>query len=445
MNRAALLFGPKDLSVSEPVIHDSIATSGLSSRVTSLGIVLAGVLALFLKAWIALTTFGTNDVITFYQFASALSEHGLEWTYRHYISFNHPPLTAYYLRWIYQLDHLNWFRENGFPFPFLLRLPGIIADFVVVLLLLRISKADAGIRLPAWSLILCALSPVSLMVSGFHGNSDSVMVMFFVLTAWMCLKNQPWLGGLFFALTCQIKIIPLLFFPVLFFFWLYRRALWSFLLPFAFASLVLWSEPLLKFPMLFLKNVLSYGSFWGLWGLTYWLRLTGWPAFSTVTFFNFPPAEMIVVTMLKAIIIGAVLLIAWRRRALSGPELLNSLAYAWLIFFVLSPGVCAQYMVWLAPFILLLSPTFYAWLTATSSLFLFFFYNTIAHGLPWYLAISTNELNLVWTPWTIWPWAVLIAGMMIFWNRAVATDPTLRLLSFKTLPPTSRDSSRCLN
>src|SRR6266576_943906 len=283
----------------------SLEKSAARNRAT-VWIIGAALVGLFLKLSIAYNTFGTNDVITFYSFARSLSDHGLEWTYRHNISFNHPPLMAYYLRWIYQLDHLSWFRENGFTFPFLLRLPGIIADFVVVLLLLRISLMDARIRLPAWSLILFALSPVSLMVSGFHGNTDSIMVVFFSLTAYMCLKEQAWLGGLFFALTCQVKVIPLLFFPVLFLFWFQRKAIFSFLLPFGLTSLALWSEPLLKFPLLFAKNVLSYGSYWGLWGITYWLRLTQWHPFSTVTFYNFPPAEMIVVTILKVLIIGAV-------------------------------------------------------------------------------------------------------------------------------------------
>ena len=57
------------------------------------------------------------------------------------------------------------------------------------------------------------------MVSGFHGNTDPVMVMFLVLAAHMCLKERPILAGLFLALSCQIKIVPLLFVPIFFFFW----------------------------------------------------------------------------------------------------------------------------------------------------------------------------------------------------------------------------------
>jgi hypothetical protein len=397
-------------------------------------IVGAAIVGLFLKLAIAYSTIGTNDVVTFYGFARSLSDHGLEWTYRQSLMFNHPPLTAYFLCAIYKLDQIRLLRENGIVLPFLLRLPGIIADFIVVLVLLRIWKTDARLRRHSWTLVLLALSPVSLMISGFHGNTDPVMVLFLVLASYMCVRKQAWLCGLFLALSCQVKVIPLLFLPVFFFFWLHRRAIVSFLLPFLLTSIILWWEPLLKFPMLFVRNVLSYGSFWGIWGITYWLRLTGMPGFSWAWITGFSPAQIVAATLLKILIVASVFVIAWRRRTLDGRGLMESIAYAWAIFFVFSPGVCVQYMVWLAPFILVLSPTFYVWLTATSSLFVFFFYNITAHGLPWYLAISTNALNIIWTPWSLWPWVALILGLIICWRKAVTADPLLRLFSLETVP-----------
>jgi hypothetical protein len=92
-------------------------------------------------------------------------------------------------------------------------------------------------------------------------------------------------------------------------------------------------------------------------------------------------------------------------------------------------------MVWLAPFILILSPSLYVWLVVSSSVFLFFFYNITAGGWPWYIAISTNKLDALnlWTPWSLWPWATLILGMILLWQKAAATDPSLRLFSFQTL------------
>ena len=205
------------------------------------------------------------------------------------------------------------------------------------------------------------------------------------------------------------------------------------MLPFALGLLLSWSEALLNFPALFIKNVLSYSGFWGIWGITYWLRLTGLPEFNVVNFFHLPLLERVVITILKLGIIAVVLLIAWRRRKLCSERLFHSLAYAWIIFFVFSPAVCAQYMVWLAPFVLVLSPVFYGSLAASSSLFLFFFYNVTTGGLPWYFAMSTEKLNAVWTPWSLWPWTTLILGMILLWKKAAVADPSLRLFSLQTL------------
>jgi hypothetical protein len=402
-----------------------------SRRCRNLWIVGFGLIALMLKLVIAFNTVGTNDVVSFYGFAKALSQHGLEWTYRHNIPFNHPPLTAYYLRGIYALTEQRWCQDLGIHFPFLLRLPGIIADFLVILVLLRLTKTE--LRIPTWALALFALSPVSLMVSGFHGNTDPVMVMLLVLASLFCLRGKSVWCGLFLALSCQIKIIPLLLLPIFFFFWVSRRRAVSFSLPFVSASLVLWAEPLLKFPALFFKNVLSYGSFWGIWGITYWLRLTNLAMFRMEKFFyDISPMESSVVTVLKLIIIAAVLIIAWRRRDLGERAFLDSVAYAWIVFFVFAPGVCAQYMVWLAPFVLVLSPVFYGWLAASSSLFLFFFYNVNAGQFPWYGVISDGRHG-DWAPWSLWPWTTLILGMILLWKKAAAADPSLRLFSLQTL------------
>jgi uncharacterized membrane protein len=326
------------------------------------------------------------------------------------------------------------FEQNGINFPFLLRFPSIIADVVTLAAVCHMAML-AERRVPVWTLILFALSPVSLMVSGFHGNTDPVMVMFLALGALMCMRHKPMLCGLFFALSCQVKIVPALLLPIFFFFWLHRRAAWEFLGITALTSVALWSVPLFNFPVAFAKNVLSYGSFWGLWGITYWLRLTGWPEFGRVTYVHFTPAQNVVGCTLKLIIIAAVFLIAWRRRSLNGMGLVRSLGLGWVIFFALSPGVCAQYLVWLAPFILFLSNSFFAWLTATSSLFLFFFYNSIADKFPWYIGISHGGHNPEWTPWSAWPWGTLIAGALILWRKAKHRDPSLRLLSLKPIAP----------
>src|SRR5437879_13911116 len=103
-------------------------------------IIALALIAMALKLAIAYNTIGTNDAVFVYGFAKVLSEHGLEWTYAHSRYFNHPPLTAYYLRAIYFLTEQRWCQDLGVHFPLLLRLPGIVADFLVVLILLQFRK-----------------------------------------------------------------------------------------------------------------------------------------------------------------------------------------------------------------------------------------------------------------------------------------------------------------
>ena len=393
----------------------SIARSHHDLR--SVTILSFALIAFVAKLAIAYNTIGTNDAVTFYGFAKVLSQHSLEWAYAHSRYFNHPPLTAYFLRGIYFLTEQAWCQQLGIHFPFLLRLPGIIADFIVVLILMQFGKV--GVSIPTWALVLFAASPVSLMVSGFHGNTDPVMVLLLICCVWMCLREQPLLSGLFFALGCQIKIVPLLLLPAFAFYWLSQRQLFRFCIVGGLTTCLLWAEPLLNFPVLFAKNVLAYGSYWGIWGLTYILRATGLPNFSRLSFFDLEPAQTFVVTVLKIIIVGLAGWIAWRQRHARGREFLKSLAYTWLVFFVFAPGVCPQYLVWLAPFIVILSPLFYSCVLAASSVFLFVFYNTIAGGLPWSVAISTDDVRELWAPWTLLPWLTVIAGSIYFARGSV--------------------------
>jgi hypothetical protein len=398
-------------------------------------IVAVALIASLFKIGIALATFGTNDVIAFYEFSKALETHGLIWTYEHSILFNHPPLVGYFLRGLAWLEHQPFFQQNGLTFPFLLRLPGIIADFGVVLLVLAVVREYPHLRPPRWAMLLFAGSPVSIMVSGFHGNTDPIMVLFLFLASIMALRGRPFLCGVFLALSCQVKIIPLLLLPIFFFFWVERRRLGWFLGSFLLSSLLLCAEPLVRSPVSFVKNVLSYGSFWGIWGLTYCLRMTGLHEFSKVSFFNLSGTQNAIIMILKVIVVLSILLLAWRRRKLPPLALFASIGYAWMIFFVLSPAVAAQYLVWLAPFILLLSPTFYGFLVAGSSIFLFALYTITSGGFPWYFAHASNKLNVICGQWALVPWLTLVGGLFAFVLSARRQNPHLRFVSLTPIEP----------
>ena len=132
----------------------------------------------------------------------------------------------------------------------------------------------------------------------------------------------------------------------------------------------------------------------GLWGITYWLRQTGWSEFNRASFYGLSPAQYLIASLLKLTIVAAVIILAWRRRRTVERTRFVRLAGLYLGDFLrLIPGIGAQYLVWAAPFILVLSPQFYALFTAGSSLFLFFFYNAICRGLPWYGGVSDGNFG----------------------------------------------------
>jgi hypothetical protein len=370
----------------------------VSLRVAVLFIAVA---ALVLKIYCAATTFGCDDVVLCFCFGKYIDAHGLIGVYQYAEFFNHTPLVGSFFRFIYQLS-----GPDHELFPFYLRLPGIIADFLAVLALIRFRERTG--KPPWWALALFAASPVSFMVSGFHGNVDPILVLFLVLGACACAESRPLLCGLFFGLACNIKIVALLLSPVFFFYWLHRGKAVQFAGLTILMTLAGWSVPLLCVPVIFLKDVLGYSSIWGSWGITYWLEKTGTVEGQKASAL-FLHHSQVVIGLLKLVIISSTLWIAWRRRTVYGPQIFNSIAYVWIFFFVFAPGIAPQYMVWLAPFILVFSARWYLALTAATSVFLFMFYNTISRGMPWDRGMCDDRLTHLWIPWTNLPWAVLIA------------------------------------
>ncbi|HEX8310088.1 MAG TPA: hypothetical protein VF614_02150, partial [Chthoniobacteraceae bacterium] len=241
------------------------------------------------------------------------------------------------------------------------------------------------LTLPAvrWAMLLFAHSPVSFMVSGFHGNVDPILVCMLVLTTAACADGRLLASAVFYAVACNLKAPALLLGPAIFFFWIGRGAGTRFALAAGALTLLGWSYPLLACPQSFLRNVLGYSSYWGTWGITYWLWRSGLEQFEGIRHGNFTAAQAAVMQTLKWVIIAGTLFLSWWRRRVKGDQLFVTVAGVWLIFMALAPGGAAQYLVWPAPFLLLVSPRSYALVTAASTLHLGIFYTVLCGGLPW--------------------------------------------------------------
>lgn len=389
---------------------------------------LSAVLALLLKLYCASMTIGTNDVIMFNHWGKLVIENGLAHTYQTMPLFNHTPLVAAFSAVLHQVNGPDAANLGNSPTPFLLRLPGIIADFLAVLVILRIRKLTGSP--PWWALVLFALSPVAFMISGYHGNVDSILSFLLLVAVWMCVEKKPVICGLAIGLACHIKVIALLFTPLFFMFWWEQKKWSSFFVAATLLIILGWAPALMSAPLEFYRNTLSYPGYWGIWGISFWLKATGIEAFQKVAMSDLDAAQTMVMSASKYLIILSALTIAWCRRKSAAESLFGSMALIWAIFFVVSTGISAQYFVWLAPFILVATPRWYAAITAASSLFLFVFYNTISNfsatESPWNLGFwnmgfSDGKSFTVWGPWHVVPWLMMIP-YLIWFGREIWRD-----------------------
>jgi hypothetical protein len=364
-------------------------------------VVLIALLAMAAKLYCAATTYGTVDVMLYYHFGQNIAREGVVNTYLHDRIFNHPPLLGNYLGLIYELA-----GGNGPRFAFYHRLPGILADLAVVFLLLWIRRRT-GQPSSWWALGLLAASPVSFMISGYHGNYDPLIALGLVLAVVACLQGQALLVGVLLGLACQVKIIPLIMSPVLFFYWWHRGKAGVFTVATVATLLLGWCAPLLVVPGIFTHQVLVYNSIWGWWGFTYLFNISGLPGLAGMASLKpLSTPQAVVVQTLKFLIIAGTLLVAWRRRKGTAEEMLGTMGLVWALFFTFAPGFGVQYLAWVSPFLLFYSARWFTAFTVSASVALFIFYNTISHGIPCKAGTGLETLFGIWAPWLLLPWAV---------------------------------------
>jgi tetratricopeptide (TPR) repeat protein len=336
----------------------------------------AAAISFLCKLLLALHTYGTNDVYAWERFAhwSARFGSGL---YSVDPAFNHPPSM------IHVLALLSWLANaTGIFFPFWLRLPAILADVGSLWVLWRMFKPRLDEPAVRWGLLLFALSPALILVSGFHGNTDSVVMFFLLLSVWLGGRgDNGWQSGAAFGAAMCVKILPVIVLPVLFF----ARPTWRrraiFLASAAGVMLAAWSPYLFRDPAAICRQVLGYSSIYGHWGLT-WLAAWHMPFFRD----SWHDALQRYGAYAVAIVITAA---AWAiNRRQERPSVYAQTGAALCFFLAAANGFGVQYLAWLVPWTVGIAIIPVAFYTAASGAFLLAVYNFWAGGFPWFLADS---------------------------------------------------------
>lgn len=318
-------------------------------------ILLCALAATAVKIFLALRSSGTIDVFAFGEFLTNIRETGGIGTYyrtgRAGNPFNHPPFMIHAIRsmgFLADATHL--------PFRFWLRFPSILADLGNLYLVWKLCEHTPIFqwRLPLW-LVLLAVYPGSILISGFHGNTDPLMIFFLLLSIYLLtVRRLSWLAGAAFGMSLNIKIVPLVFAPAIFLFLPDLQTRLKFFVMTAAVFFVGSLPYLVQDPFVIWKTVFGYKSLYGKWG---WTRLVvkylpGLP----------PPwlngnAELIGAHALIASA-GRFLMLAcmvaasfWMNLRKQKPPLFLQCALVAFLFLFLTPGFGTQYLAWFVPFI----------------------------------------------------------------------------------------------
>lgn len=359
------------------LVADEREDRHLSSGVPS-GAVIAAVAALALvgKLLLALKTYGTNDVYAYEQFLNWSRYLGVD-IYHAAWDMNHPPSMLHALRVIGGLAN-----ATGLPFSFCLRLPSILADAGSLWLIWRILESrrqEASIR---WALLMLAAAPALILVSGFHGNTDAVLVFFLLLAVYLLGSGRIPLAGASLGMALSVKISPVIVIPVMFLHLKTLRTRMTFLAAASCVLLLTWSPYIFQSPVAIIQKTLGYRSIYGQWGLSYLaLHLAGPNSWLNMSF-----AKVGVYCLLASI----AWLSLWMSRDARNPSLFSQVGIVVFTFLAFSNGFGVQYLVWAAPFAVGLGAGLALVYYLASGAFVFLVYNYWSEGLPWYLADSNR-------------------------------------------------------
>ncbi len=362
-----------------------------------------------LKIAIALTTYGTNDVFYSAMFLRGLRRFGGAEFYSAVPKFNLPPLV------IHLLDGVGRVSDaTGLPFSFLFRLPAIIADagsvWLVYLILRPLGEKRAAVRAAA-----VTLGPAWILISGFHGNIDGIMVFFVLLSVYLlAVRRELMWAACALGLAVNIKFAAMLFVPA-FVFYVDTNAKRVRFLLIAAAIWIVTSLPYLATqPLDILRRLTGYTSIYGHWGLS-----------RIVTTFDQDPDSFLNRTysrhggVLVLLLITGVAFVL--NRGKDRPSLFVQGGLSAFLFIALTPGFGVQYLAWLAPWVVAFGLRSTLPHYATSGAFLFAVYTHWSGGFPWYYANSIRRpewhgatIGLELIAWIVIAWIAMsvLAGNM---------------------------------
>jgi len=248
----------------------------ISVGLVPLLVLIAALTATVAKVYLAATTLGTNDIVYWTQFAAGVDTFGPVGIYGETFEapYNHPPLAGWWLLL------LNAGQDLGLDLPLLIRLPALLADVLTCWLVFRLLSERTSQVVAGAAAVGLVWSPVLVVISGFHGNTDPVFVALTIAAFFLLTRgDRPLLAGLCLGLAVSIKLVPLVAIPLLLVLALGRGrvVLLKFVLGGLAVLVVLWLPVMVKAGPEFNAAVLGYrGIPVREWGIAEFLERSGY-------------------------------------------------------------------------------------------------------------------------------------------------------------------------
>jgi hypothetical protein len=382
-------------------------------------ILVAAIFGFACKLALAWCTTGTNDMRTWEADLHVIRTEGGQAVYKSFVPiyedgkvaheqvFNHPPLMIAVLSLWGRLED-----QTAIPLRVWLRGSAALADLGSLILLYLAARKG---RWPASGPLLCILaaSPVAIFISGFHGNTDPIMLFLILASAYAfdCRNHLP-ASGLLLGLAMGIKVVPILLIPaVIMALPTFRqRAIWSAAAAFSALLPVL---PYLRIAKNMARNVLGYSSIEGIWGLTFLYRSLHLPH-------PYPASVVLKWAMLLVIVVIAL----WFPRRPHSVSLFHRWGTTLFLFLAAAPGFGIQYLSWLSPWPTALGLRAMLAFHSTSGLFIAVVYTLWSGGIPWDYA---NSYLTGWYGWMqilqLSAWLTIVVLTRSLLLRAGVSEP----------------------
>jgi hypothetical protein len=339
--------GPVD---SNEVLNPEKKTEAAPPDTLWLAAGLAGVAVRLLLWWFSI---GSNDVVLWRLHGLHVFTGGLASTYRNYPDFNHPPLMG-----LYAGQAWKWSGGALWTFARLIKLPGLAGEGLALWALWRF----AGRR----AFVVYAWLPAAILVSGFHGNTDSLYAAVVLVAAIAFDRGKYFLSGVLWSAALNVKLLPLALLPLVF---LGAPSAGALLRPAAGFTLGMapFLPPALAAGEAMRHNMLDYNSRPDNWGLM--ALLNGGIAIPGLRWAVAPARDLWLATGRYAILLGvaAVALLSRFRRRIPMTE---QAALGAALFLVLAPGFGVQYVMFAAPLLCIADLRHAVWWGCASGVFL---------------------------------------------------------------------------